>query len=151
MDDIIGKIDWKDKIFLIADDDYYSYLILERLISNKNGLVIYAKDGTDAVLHCLNKEDVTVALIDLLMPRLNGYDTMTLIKQNRPKIICIAQTAYGLSSEEQKCLDAGFDSYILKPITIGKFYKTVNLCMQNREPYNDQSTMSVFQNEKNYK
>ncbi len=148
MKDIIEKIDWKDRIFLIADDDYYSYLILERLISTKNGKVIYAKDGTDAVLHCLNKENVAVALIDLLMPKLNGYETMALIKQNRPNIICIAQTAYGLLSEEKKCLEAGFDSYILKPITSNNFYKTVQYCIQNGEELQNVQNMFMSLNEK---
>jgi CheY-like chemotaxis protein len=133
---------------MIADDDYYSYLILERLISNKNGQVIYAKDGTDAVLHCLNKGSVTVALIDLLMPKLNGYETMALIKQNRPNIICIAQTAYGILSEEKKCLDAGFDNYILKPITSSNFYKIVHYCIQNGEELKSKQNMFISLNEK---
>ncbi len=124
--------DWSNLHFLIADDDYYSCFYLEKLITRTGGKTICTTNGVEAVTACLKNPSVSVVLIDLIMPVLDGYETLRLIRKYKPETILIAQTAFGFRSEEQKCNKAGFDGYLSKPILPGSFYKTISKTIMNK-------------------
>ena len=74
-----------------------------------------ADNGNHALKHC-STNDFDLILLDLQMPELNGFDTLKLIKESKPEIKIIAQTAYALENEKEEILKSGFDGYISKPI-----------------------------------
>jgi CheY-like chemotaxis protein len=95
-------------------------LYLETLILNKIKLdcnILHAKDGNEAVSICRNKKNIQLVLMDLKMPIMNGYEATKLIKEFRPDLPIIAQTAYSTSIERGKAALFGCDNFISKPIT----------------------------------
>ncbi|NCB19992.1 MAG: response regulator, partial [Bacteroidia bacterium] len=81
-------------LILVAEDEEYNYLYLDELL-NKLGLKhIQAKDGQEAIDICRENEKVTLVLMDIKMPVIDGYTAAQKIKEFSPKIPIIAQSAY---------------------------------------------------------
>ena len=111
--------DWSEKTVLIAEDVDDNYLFLKTLIRKTKIKDIWAKDGKEAIEICKNDDTIDIVLMDIRMPFIDGYEATRKIKEFRPKLPIIAQTAYALNSDYQKVFDAGCDEYITKPI-LGK-------------------------------
>jgi signal transduction histidine kinase len=118
--------DWKDKVILVVEDDEINAQFLDAVLSQTNAKVIHAANGTQAVDLCRTINKIDLVMMDIRIPELNGYEASSLIKSFRPALPIIAQTAYGLSNDRKKCLDAGCDDYISKPIDIEVLLKKVN-------------------------
>ena len=104
----------KSKI-LIVEDDWVSSQYLIRFFEESNITVIHAVNGEQAVELVKITPDIDLILMDIKMPVMDGIEAAILIKQIRPKLPIIAQTAYAFIEEKQKILSAGFDDYISKP------------------------------------
>ena len=65
---------------------------------------------------CRNNYDIDLVLMDIQMPVMSGYDATREIKKIRPSLAVIAQTAYAMSGEKEKTMEAGCDDYIPKPL-----------------------------------
>ena len=101
---------------LIADDDETSDLFIETLISPFSREVLHAETGTEAVRLFGSNPDIDLVMMDMKMPGMNGYEATRQIRQFNTDVIIIAQTAYGLSGDREKALEAGCNDYISKPI-----------------------------------
>lgn len=120
-------LDGSNKKILIAEDDETSYKYLKLILDRENFTVIRASDGAEAVKLCMN-EGITLVLMDIKMPVMDGFEATRQIKKLNPAIPVIAQTAFALQGDREKIRDAGCDDYITKPIRradllkiIGKF------------------------------
>ena len=100
---------------LIVEDEDSNFFLMERILRKTGARLIWAKNGLEAV-EMVNKQDVDVILMDIRMPVMDGYEATEIIKQSKPSIPIIAQTAYALKGEREKSLSAGCDGYISKPI-----------------------------------
>jgi CheY-like chemotaxis protein len=87
--------------------------------------LLHAWDGTQAVENVKNHSDISLVLMDIKMPKMNGYEATRRIKEIRPKLPVIAQTAYALSSDREQALHAGCDNYIAKPIDKDSFLEVI--------------------------
>ncbi|MEA5045308.1 MAG: response regulator [Petrimonas sp.] len=113
-----------NSLILVAEDEEYNYLYLDELL-NKLGLKhIQAKDGQEAIDICRENENVTLVLMDIKMPVIDGYTAAQKIKEFSPKIPIIAQSAYALEHEREKFRDV-FDDYLAKPINKEIFLMTL--------------------------
>ena len=113
-----------NSLILVAEDEEYNYLYLDELL-NKLGLKhIQAKDGQEAIDICRENEKVTLVLMDIKMPVIDGYTAAQKIKEFSPKIPIIAQSAYALEHEREKFRDV-FDDYLAKPINKEIFLMTL--------------------------
>ncbi|MGK0411929.1 MAG: CheY-like chemotaxis protein [Polaribacter sp.] len=101
---------------LIAEDDYVSYLYISTILKNIAKELIHAKTGVEVIELCKKHPDIDVILMDIKMPILNGYEATKKIREFNTDIIIIAQTAYALSGDNKKAIDAGCNDYITKPI-----------------------------------
>jgi CheY-like chemotaxis protein len=108
-------IDWSNKTFLIAEDEEINYLFLEEALKHTSVKILRACNGEEAVL-LFKSNAIDLVLMDIKMPKKNGYDAKTAIKEINSTVPIIAQTAYALSGEKEKILSSGFDDYIAKPI-----------------------------------
>lgn len=70
--------------------------------------------------------DIDLILMDIKLPEMNGYEATKEIRKFNKKVKIIAQTAYALSGDEDKALEAGCDSYISKPVKMEKLLDTIN-------------------------
>jgi len=108
--------DWSDKTVLIAEDIDDNFLFLKTFLRKTKITVLWAKDGKEAVEMCQNEKQIDLVLMDIRMPYMDGYEATRKIKDFKPDLPVIAQTAYALNSDSQKIYDSGCDDYITKPI-----------------------------------
>ncbi len=118
-------INYNTNKVLIVEDDDSSYEFLKIILENKGINIIRAPNGKDAIRLCKLKKDISIVLMDVNMPELNGYEATKKIKKLRPKLPVIAQTAYALSGDKEKALKAGCDDYITKPINKNELYHLI--------------------------
>jgi PAS domain S-box-containing protein len=117
----------KPKTILIAEDEDLNYEYIEELLSNLNFTIIRAINGIKAVEICKSNPQLDMVLMDIKMPLMNGYEATTLIKEFRPGIPVIAQTAYSNDADKNKALECGCVDFICKPFNaeslLEKIYK----------------------------
>jgi two-component system sensor histidine kinase EvgS len=107
----------KQKTVLLVEDHKYNLLVLKKMLERMGIVVISAETGKEAIEICRQNNELDLILMDLKMPGMDGYQTLTEIKKLRPGIRIIAETAYALAGDEKRILTAGFDDYLSKPIT----------------------------------
>jgi len=101
---------------VIAEDEEYNFLYLEELLKSENINIIHTKDGKETVDLCKSNPDIALVLMDIKMPILNGHEAAKQIKEFRPELVIIAQTAYAMEHEREKYSGTAFNEYITKPI-----------------------------------
>jgi signal transduction histidine kinase/ActR/RegA family two-component response regulator len=111
---------------LIAEDDNINFLLIQKIMQLKQFNIIRASDGQEAVDICRENDSIDLILMDIKMPRLNGYEAFKLIKEIRPHIKVIAQTAYSSIEDKLKIDEFGFDGYISKPIDKEKLFNLID-------------------------
>lgn len=102
---------------LVAEDDDVNYLYIKEIFKGTGAEILHALNGKDAVEMCQNNDRIGIVLIDIKMPVMNGYEAIKKIREFRPDLPIVAQTAYALSNEMLKAFNAGSNDYISKPFT----------------------------------
>ena len=105
---------------LIVDDDIRNIYSLTSVLESYDVEVLHAERGRDGILILEQTPGIDVALIDIMMPEMDGYETMQQIRSN-PDLVnlpLIAVTAKAMKGDRQKCLDAGASDYIAKPVDL---------------------------------
>jgi len=120
------EFDWKNKVVLVAEDIDINYKLIEEILAPTNAKIIWAKDGKEAVEFCLKNDKIDLVLMDIKMPKMNGIEATQKIKQHNNKLTIIGQTAYAHDNNKEKCLNAGFDNYIAKPIKVENLLEIIN-------------------------
>jgi PAS domain S-box-containing protein len=116
---------WEGKLFLIAEDDKFSYKFLEGFLKQTKAEVLHAVDGRQAVELCMKNKNIDLVLMDIQMPEMNGLEATEEIKKFNKNIPIIAQTANAITEERQKCLNAGCDDFVTKPVNITELYSKI--------------------------
>jgi signal transduction histidine kinase/CheY-like chemotaxis protein len=123
---------WEGKLFLVAEDDKFSYKFLEGFLKQTHASVIRAADGREAVELCRQNENIDLILMDIQMPEMNGLTATEEIKKFNPTVPIIAQTANAISEERQRCIKAGCDDFITKPVNINELYIKIDRWLSHR-------------------
>ena len=122
-----NKIDfnWKNKKILIVEDDDNSFFYFKNIL-NKTGITMQrAVNGHDAI-EMVKEHEFDLVLMDIRIPKIDGYKTTRKIKTIRENLPVIAQTAYAMEGEKQKCIESGCVDYIAKPVKINDFLTKIN-------------------------
>lgn len=101
---------------LIAEDVESNFLYLKAVLSKLNANIFWAKNGIEAVEICNEENAIDLIFMDLQMPEMNGYEATQILKKKFPDMPIVAQTAFAMSDDREKALDAGCDDYLAKPI-----------------------------------
>ncbi len=101
---------------LIAEDDDTSVMLLEIIAQKFSREVFIARNGFEVVEACRSNPDFDLILMDIQMPGMNGYEATKQIRKMNSTVVIIAQTAFGLSGDREKSIEAGCNDYIVKPI-----------------------------------
>jgi len=101
---------------LIVEDDEASRQFLSILIKDFGNEILEVQTGNETLELCRQHKDIDLILMDIQMPGLDGYEATRRIREFNNDVIIIAQTAYGLSGDSEKALEAGCNDYIAKPI-----------------------------------
>jgi CheY-like chemotaxis protein len=116
-----------EKKVVLIDDDARNIFALKATLRAKKYECLAFSDAADA-LRQLPATDCDIILIDMMMPELDGYEAIPKIRQIRGKesIPIIAVTAQAMMGDKEKCLAAGADDYISKPIDVDKLLFVLN-------------------------
>jgi signal transduction histidine kinase/ActR/RegA family two-component response regulator len=106
----------KNRKILIAEDDKASEILISREVKKYCSEILVVNNGIDAVEVCRNNPDIDLILMDIKMPKMDGYEATAEIRKFNPSVVIIAQTAFALSGDKEKCLSAGCNDHISKPI-----------------------------------
>ncbi|GAB6278651.1 MAG: hypothetical protein STSR0006_06490 [Lentimicrobium sp.] len=130
--------EWRGKTVLIVEDLPHNYELLVNFLIPTGISMVWAKKGLEAIEYI---QDITapadIVLMDINLPIMNGYEAMRKIKQIRPHLPIITQTAYAYEGELEKSYEAGSDEYILKPIRRENLIKKMEKFLGNANLEND--------------
>jgi signal transduction histidine kinase/CheY-like chemotaxis protein len=103
---------------LVVDDDIRNIYSLTSVLESYDAVVLHAERGREGISILEQNPSIDVALIDIMMPEMDGYETMQQIRsrENLAEVPLIAVTAKAMKGDRQKCLDAGASDYIAKPV-----------------------------------
>jgi CheY-like chemotaxis protein len=107
-----------DTTALVVEDNYGARLALTALLERVRVTVVAAESGPEALDVLAERNDIAVVLMDIMMPIMNGYDTMRAIRK-RPELAnlpILAVTAKDAAGERERCIEAGASDYMPKPI-----------------------------------
>jgi PAS domain S-box-containing protein len=102
--------------FLIAEDDETSGELISIYIRKLGNEIRKVKNGKDAVNEFRDNPDIDLILMDIQMPEMNGYEATRQIRQLSTKVIIIALTAFALTGDREKAIEAGCNDYLSKPV-----------------------------------
>ena len=108
----------RDRSVLVVDDDVRNIFALSTLLENQGMDVASATNGRQAIELLKARTDVSVVLMDIMMPEMDGYETMREIRQDARfrTLPILALTAKAMKGDREKCLAAGASDYIAKPV-----------------------------------
>ena len=101
---------------LIAEDDNISFLFIQQLLNRPEITLLRAVDGQQVIELARANPDLSLILMDIKMPIINGIDATRKIRAFNPTVPIIAQSAYTFTGEQEQALQAGCNDYMTKPI-----------------------------------
>jgi len=103
---------------LVVDDDARNIFALTTLLEHHGMEVASATNGRQAIETLKKNDDVSVVLMDIMMPEMDGYETMREIRRDARfrTLPILALTAKAMKGDREKCLEAGASDYIAKPV-----------------------------------
>jgi CheY-like chemotaxis protein len=121
------------KKVLIVDDDVRNIFALTSVLESHGLDVIYAENGKDGIEALERNPDVDVVLMDVMMPEMDGYETMRHIRKDpaHKALPIIAITAKALKEDKEKCIAAGASDYLPKPVDAEKLLELIRLWARN--------------------
>jgi CheY-like chemotaxis protein len=127
-----GKDLLKGKKVLIVDDDMRNIFALSSALQQYDLIVEIANDGDEALEKLEATEGIDIVLMDIMMPKMDGYEaTRHIRKQNKwNKLPVIALTAKAMKEDREKCLAAGANDYITKPIDMDRLISLMQLWLE---------------------
>jgi CheY-like chemotaxis protein len=111
-EDLVGKT------VLVVDDDVRNIFALSSVLERRGMRVETASTGREAIALLASTPDVAIVLMDIMMPEMDGYETMEVIRQNPAfrRLPIVALTAKAMKGDREKCLEAGASDYLAKPV-----------------------------------
>lgn len=116
---------WKDRVFLIAEDDKYNFRIIQELLRITSVTIIHAWNGKEVLDIISTNTNIDLILLDIRMPVMNGLLATREIRKSLPDITIIAQTAYANEDDKRLCILAGCNDYVSKPIDKSQLFNTI--------------------------
>jgi len=117
---------------LIIDDDARNIFALASVLEARGLRVLYAENGRAGIEAIAKHPDIDVVLLDVMMPEMDGYETMRAIRKDPAlaSLPIIAVTAKALIEDREKCVAAGASDYIAKPVDTDKLIELIGLWTQ---------------------
>jgi len=122
------KTDYLKKLkILIAEDDDVSEMLITINVNDFSKEILKARTGVEAVEACRNNLDIDLVLMDIRMLEMGGYEATRQIREFNKEVVIIAQTAYGLTGDREKAIEAGCNDYVSKPLHIGELIRLIRM------------------------
>jgi HAMP domain-containing protein/signal transduction histidine kinase/DNA-binding response OmpR family regulator len=114
---------------LLVDDDARNIFALSSVLERRGMQVLTATTGNEAITLLESTQDVAIVLMDIMMPEMDGYETMEVIRANPAfrRLPIIALTAKAMKGDREKCLEAGASDYLAKPVNTEQLLSTLRI------------------------
>lgn len=106
------------KTILIVEDEEVSRYFFEKALKKTKGNLFFVNDGIEAVAMVKDNPEIDLILMDIRLPRMDGIEATSKIKDLFPKIPIIMQSAYTMQSIQDEAFKSGCDEFITKPVKI---------------------------------
>jgi HAMP domain-containing protein/CheY-like chemotaxis protein/signal transduction histidine kinase len=117
------------KTVLVVDDDVRNIFALSSVLERRGMSVLTAGTGREAIATLESTPDIAIVLMDIMMPEMDGYETMQVIRQNSlfRRLPIVALTAKAMKGDREKCLEAGASEYLAKPVNTEQLLSTLRM------------------------
>jgi CheY-like chemotaxis protein len=114
---------------LVVDDDVRNIFALSSLLERRGMTVMTAGTGREAIATLESTPDIAIVLMDVMMPEMDGYETMQVIRQNPSlrRLPIVALTAKAMKGDREKCLEAGASDYLAKPVNTDQLLSAMRM------------------------
>ena len=114
---------------LVVDDDVRNIFALSSMLERRGMNVLTAGTGREAIKVLESTSDVAIVLMDIMMPEMDGYETMQVIRQSAAfqRLPIIALTAKAMKGDREKCLGAGASEYLAKPVNTDQLLSVLRM------------------------
>jgi CheY-like chemotaxis protein len=118
-----------ERTVLVVDDDTRNIFALSSALERRNMRVLTATTGREAISILKASPEVAIVLMDIMMPEMDGYETMALIRSDPAlrRLPIIALTAKAMKGDREKCLEAGASDYLAKPVNTEQLFSALRL------------------------
>ena len=130
----------RDKVFegrkiLLVDDDVRNIFALTSALEHKGAVVVIGRNGREAIDKLNEVDDIDLVLMDVMMPEMDGYEATALIRQDPrwKKLPIIAVTAKAMKDDQERCLAAGSNDYLAKPIDLDRLFSLIRVWLPKME------------------
>ena len=117
-----------NKTILIAEDDSFSFLMMEHMLEETNAHILHAENGAKA-LELLSQHNVDLLFLDIRLPEMDGYEVIKKIRQAGMNLPVIAQTASVLMEDRMRIRESGFNYHATKPLSQEELFSIINRFM----------------------
>jgi CheY-like chemotaxis protein/GAF domain-containing protein len=117
------------KKVLVVDDDVRNIFALSSVLERRGMVVLTAGTGREAIKMLEATPDLAIVLMDIMMPEMDGYETMQVMRQNPlfRRLPIVALTAKAMKGDREKCLEAGASEYLAKPVNTDQLLSTLRM------------------------
>ena len=121
--------DLSGRTVLLVDDDARNIFALSSLLERRGMHVLTATTGSEAIDLVQSSPEIALVLMDIMMPEMDGYETMGVIRQNpeHRRLPIIALTAKAMKGDREKCLEAGASDYLAKPVNTEQLLSSLRM------------------------
>lgn len=130
----------RDKVFegrkiLVVDDDVRNIFALTSALEHKGAVVEIARNGREAINKLNDVDDIDLVLMDVMMPEMDGYEATVEIRKDPRwrKLPIIAVTAKAMRDDQERCLQAGSNDYLAKPIDLDRLFSLIRVWLPKME------------------
>jgi len=122
---------------LLVDDDVRNIFALSSALEQKGAVVEIARNGLEAVAKVQEDEEIDLVLMDIMMPEMDGYEAMTEIRKDPrfARLPIIAVTAKAMKDDQDRCLRAGANDYLAKPIELDRLFSLIRVWLPKLEVF----------------
>lgn len=130
----------RDKVFegrkvLLVDDDVRNIFALTSALETKGAVVVIGRNGREAIEKLNEVEDIDLVLMDVMMPEMDGFEATIEIRKDPRwrKLPIIAVTAKAMKDDQERCLQAGANDYLAKPIDLDRLFSLIRVWLPKME------------------
>jgi PAS domain S-box-containing protein len=140
--EVIDNNSINNRKILVVDDNVDAAISLQMMFAMEGCDVTVAHDGKEA-LEAYGKFHPDIVLLDIGLPKVNGYEVAQQIRKTDQRVVLIAVTGYGQPSDKQQATESGFDAHVVKPVEPDLFKQLVNSLFESRSPRDDSNVGKI--------
>lgn len=117
--------DYSNYTFLIAEDEHTNYAYIKKLLMPTGASLLKATTGKQVLEIVEHNSNISLIFMDIKMPEIDGLEATRNLKKKRPELPIIATTAYAMTGDKERCIAAGCDGYVAKPIRKTELFRII--------------------------